>query len=138
MLIPHTLKRLIITQRQTHLRCSGGTKCKCQLLLRSLSVLCGSACKQLLFFSPRRHERKEVTMGFYSKIMSGMSKKNGKNSNRRIEGYFQACENLYNLCVSMYPGKDPHERLVIVSCAICARFSIFKKQNKQNPHRPWR
>lgn len=72
-------------------------------------------------------------MGFFSKVMTGISKKNGKNSDRRIEGYVQACENLYNLCVSMYPDKDPHEHLVIVLCTIWTRSGVFKEAEIDKP-----
>ena len=66
---------------------------------------------------------KEVTMGFFSKMITGMSKK----SDKRILGYIDACENLYNLCVSMYPDKDPHEHLVIVLCTIWTKSGVFKE-----------
>ncbi len=72
-------------------------------------------------------------MGFFSKIMTGRSKKNSKNSNRRIEGYIQACENLYSLCVSMYPDKDPHEHLIIVLCTIWTRSGVFKEAEIDKP-----
>ncbi len=66
-------------------------------------------------------------MGFFSKMITGGSKKNGKSSDRRIEGYIEACENLYNLCVSTYPDKDPHEHLVIVLCTIWTKSGVFKE-----------
>lgn len=72
-------------------------------------------------------------MGFFSKIITGISKKNGKNSDRRIEGYVQACKNLYNLCVSMYPDKDPHEHLVIVLCTIWTKSGVFKEVEIDKP-----
>ncbi|MEE9214164.1 MAG: hypothetical protein V3V70_02135 [Candidatus Scalindua sp.] len=72
-------------------------------------------------------------MGFFSKIITGISKKNGKNSDRRIKGYVQACENLYNLCVSMYPDKDPHEHLVIVLCTIWTKSGVFKEAEIDKP-----
>ena len=65
-------------------------------------------------------------MGFFSK-------KNGKNADRRIEGYVQACENLYSLCVFMYPDKDPHEHLVIVLCTIWIRTGVFKETEIDKP-----
>lgn len=72
-------------------------------------------------------------MGFFSKIIPGMSKKNDKISDRKIEGYVQACENLYNLSVSMYPDKDPHEHLVIVLCTIWTRTGVFKEAEIDKP-----
>ena len=65
-------------------------------------------------------------MGFFSK-------KNDKNIDRRIEGYVQACENLYDLCVSMYPDSDPHEHLVIVLCTIWTRTGVFKESEINKP-----
>ncbi len=65
-------------------------------------------------------------MGFFSK-------RNDKNTDRRIEGYVQACENLYNLCVSMYPDNDPHEHLVIVLCTIWTRSGVFKENEIDKP-----
>ena len=72
-------------------------------------------------------------MGFFSKIIPGMSKKNGKSADKRIEGYVQECENLYNLSVSMYPNKDPHEHLVIVLCTIWTRSGVFKETEIDKP-----
>ncbi len=72
-------------------------------------------------------------MGFFGKIIPGMNKKSGINSDVRIEGYVQACENLYNLSVSMYPDKDPHEHLVIVLCTIWTRSGVFKEAEIDKP-----
>ena len=68
-------------------------------------------------------------MGFFSKIISGMSKK----SDKRIEGYVQACENLYNLSVNLFPDKDPHEHLVIVLCTIWTRSGVYKEAEIDKP-----
>ena len=68
-------------------------------------------------------------MGFFSKIIPGMS----KSSDKRIEGCIQACENLYKLSESMFPDKDPHEHLVIVLCTIWTRFGIFKETEIDKP-----
>ena len=68
-------------------------------------------------------------MGFFSKIISGMSKKRDK----RIEGYVQACENLYNLSVNLFPDKDPHEHLVIVLCTIWTRSGVYKEAEIDKP-----
>jgi hypothetical protein len=65
-------------------------------------------------------------MGFFSK-------KNDKNTDKKIEGYVQACGNLYNLCVSMYPDNDPHEHLVIVLCTIWTRSGVFKETEIDKP-----
>ena len=62
-----------------------------------------------------------------------MSKNSGKSSDKRIEGYIQACENLYNLCVSMYPDKDPHEHLIIVLSTIWTRSGVFKEAEIDKP-----
>ncbi len=72
-------------------------------------------------------------MGFYSKIVTDRSKKNSKNSDRRIEDYDQACEDLYNLCVSMYPDKDPHEHLVMDLCIICTSSGVFIETEIDKP-----
>jgi hypothetical protein len=72
-------------------------------------------------------------MGFFSKIIPGMSKKSGKSSDKRIEGCIQACENLYKLSVSMFPDKDPHEHLVIVLCTIWTRTGVFKEAEIDKP-----
>ena len=56
-----------------------------------------------------------------------------KSADRRIEGYVQACENLYNLSVTMYPDKDPHEHLVIVLCTIWTRSGVFKEAEIDKP-----
>ena len=61
-------------------------------------------------------------MGLSSKMITGMNKK----SDKRIEGYIQACENLYSLSVSMCPDKGPHELLVIVLCTIWAKSGVCK------------
>ncbi|MBT3877516.1 MAG: hypothetical protein HON76_03065 [Candidatus Scalindua sp.] len=66
-------------------------------------------------------------MGFFSKMIAGGSKKNGKSSDRRIEGYIEACGSIYNLCVSKYPDMDPHEHLVIVLCTIWTKSGVFKE-----------
>ena len=68
-------------------------------------------------------------MGFFSKIIPGMS----KSSDKRIEGCVQACENLYKLSVSMFPDKDPHEHLVIVLCTIWTRSGVFKESEIDKP-----
>jgi hypothetical protein len=68
-------------------------------------------------------------MGFFSKIIPGMS----KSSDKRIEGCVQACENLYNLSLSMFPDKDPHEHLVIVLCTIWTRTGAFKETEIDKP-----
>ena len=68
-------------------------------------------------------------MGFFSKIIPGMS----KSSDKRIEGCLQACENLYKLSVSMFPDKDPHEHLVIVLCTIWTRSGVYKEAEIDNP-----
>jgi hypothetical protein len=68
-------------------------------------------------------------MGFFSKIIPGMS----KSSDKRIEGCVQACENLYKLSVSMFPDKDPHEHLVIVLCTIWTRSGVFKEAEIDKP-----
>ena len=68
-------------------------------------------------------------MGFFSKIIPGMS----KSSDKRIEGCVQACENLYKLSVSMFPDKDPHEHLVIVLCTIWTRSGVYKEAEIDKP-----
>ena len=68
-------------------------------------------------------------MGFFSKIIPGMS----KSSDKRIEGCLQACENLYKLSVSMFPDKDPHEHLVIVLCTIWTRSGVYKEAEIDKP-----
>ena len=68
-------------------------------------------------------------MGFFSKIIPSMS----KNSDKRIEGCVQACENLYKLSVSMFPDKDPHEHLVIVLCTIWTRSGVYKEAEIDKP-----
>jgi hypothetical protein len=68
-------------------------------------------------------------MGFFSKIIPGMSKL----SDKRIEGCIQACEYLYKLSTSMFPNKDPHEHLVIVLCTIWTRAGIFKETEIDKP-----
>jgi len=65
-------------------------------------------------------------MGFFNK-------KNGRSSDKRIEGYVQACENLYKLSVSMFPNKDPHEHLVIVLCTIWTRSGVYKVAEIDKP-----
>jgi len=72
---------------------------------------------------------KEDVIGFFSKIIPGMS----KSSDKRIEGCVQACDNLYNLSVSMFPDKDPHEHLVIVLCTIWTRTGVFKEAEIDKP-----
>ncbi len=72
-------------------------------------------------------------MGFYSKIVTDMSKKNSENSDRRIEGYVQACEELYNLCVFMHPDKDLHEHLVMVLCIIWNSSDVIGKTEVDKP-----
>ncbi len=62
-----------------------------------------------------------------------MSNKSSKNSDKRIDGYVQACENLYNLSVSMYPDKDPHEHLVIVLCTIWTRSGVYNEAEIDKP-----
>ena len=64
-------------------------------------------------------------MGFFSKIIPGMSKLSDKRSDKRIEGCVQACEYLYKLSTSMFPNKDPHEHLVIVLCTIWTRSGVY-------------
>ncbi len=64
-------------------------------------------------------------MGFYSKIITDMCKKNSKNSDRRIEDYVQACEDLYNLCIYVHPDRDPHEHLLMVLWTILASDGVF-------------
>jgi len=56
-----------------------------------------------------------------------------KSSDKRIEGCVQACENLYNLSLSMFPDKDPHEHLVIVLCTIWTRTGAFKETEIDKP-----
>jgi hypothetical protein len=68
-------------------------------------------------------------LGFFSKIIPSMS----KNSDKRIEGCVQACENLYKLSESMFPDKDPHEHLVIVLCTIWTRSGAFKETEISKP-----
>ena len=75
------------------------------------------------------NSNKEDAMGFFSKIIPGMS----KSSDKRIEGCVQACENLYNLSLSMFPDKDPHEHLVIVLCTIWTRTGAFKETEIDKP-----
>jgi len=75
------------------------------------------------------NSNKEDAMGFFSKIIPGMS----KSSDKRIEGCVQACENLYKLSVSMFPDKDPHEHLVIVLCTIWTRSGVFKESEIDKP-----
>lgn len=72
-------------------------------------------------------------MGFFKKMIPGMSKKVRVNSDKKIEGYIQACENLYNLSMSMYPEKDPHEHLVIVLCTIWTRSGVFNEMEIDKP-----
>ena len=72
-------------------------------------------------------------MGFFSKIIPGMSKKSNKSADKRIEGYVQACENLYSLSVNMFPNKDPHEHLVIVLCTIWTRSGVYKVAEIDKP-----
>ncbi len=72
-------------------------------------------------------------MGFFSKMITGMSKKSDRSCDRRIEGYIEACENLYNLSVSMYPDKDPHEHLVIVLCTIWIKSGVYKTTEINKP-----
>ena len=72
-------------------------------------------------------------MGFFSKIIPGMSKKSNKSADKRIEGYVQACENLYSLSVNMFPNKDPHEHLVIVLCTIWTRSGVYKVTEIDKP-----
>jgi hypothetical protein len=50
-----------------------------------------------------------------------------------MEGYVQACENLYRLSASMFPNKDPHEHLVIVLCTILTRTGVFKEAEIDKP-----
>jgi hypothetical protein len=75
------------------------------------------------------NSNKEDAMGFFSKIIPGMS----KSSDKRIEGCVQACENLYKLSVSMFPDKDPHEHLVIVLCTIWTRSGVYKEAEIDKP-----
>ena len=72
-------------------------------------------------------------MGFFSKIIPGMSKLSDKRSDKRIEGCVQACEYLYKLSTSMFPNKDPHEHLVIVLCTIWTRSGVYKETEIDKP-----
>lgn len=72
-------------------------------------------------------------MGFFNKIMGGSNRRHLKGSDRLIEGYLRGCENLYNLCVTMYPEKDPHEHLVITLCTIWTKSGAFKETEIDKP-----